>query len=346
MQHFGVDTMSQKKITMDKTSTGPSINTTSPSPAQEPTQQTIAIPKPPQITRKELVSAMFDGLTPDATDILSKVRDDKIRDYLKQSIENEDISKKYNILILYDEGAMVRSDADNIYSAVTEFSDKKPILFVLYSTGGSIASAYLIGKLCREYSHGELHIVVPRQAKSAATLICCAADYIHMGSLSELGPIDPQIDDLPALGLKNSVEHLADLVKKYPAASDMFAKYLSQSLKPIHLGYYERVAESATQYAERLLKSHASNLKRSPNQIAHDLVYTYKDHAFVIDKEEANNIFGDKIVHTGTKEYELGNIIYQQMSFFKGLASIMKYIFYFIGSPDTKPHFVKNSNMD
>jgi len=47
-----------------------------------------------------------------------------------------------------------------------------------------------------------------------------------MGSLSELGPIDPQINELPALGLKNSVDHIAELVRKYPASSEMFAKYL------------------------------------------------------------------------------------------------------------------------
>ena len=48
--------------------------------------------------------------------------------------------------------------------------------------------------------------------------------------------------------------YIAYLIKDYPQASEMFAKYLNLSIDPIHLGYYERVAESATQYAERLLK--------------------------------------------------------------------------------------------
>ena len=248
---------------------------------------------------------------------------------------------KYNLLILYDEGQMVKSDADNIYNAVTAFSDKRPILLVLHSTGGEVASAYLIGKLCREYSNSKFVVVVPRQAKSAATLLCCAADEIHMGSMSELGPIDPQIDGLPALGLKNSVEHLADLVKQYPAAAEMFAKYLSESLKPIHLGYYERVAESAKQYAERLLKPHAGDLTARPENIAYDLVYTYKDHGFVIDKTEATGIFGNKVIKTGTEEYNLGNATYQMMNLVRRIAYGMQYYFYFIGSLDSKPNFNK-----
>ncbi len=271
------------------------------------------------------------------------MRDKAIADYLASVLDDHPISQDYNVLILYDQGRMVRGDADNIYNSVTALSVSKPILLVLFSTGGSIASAYLIGKLCRESAKEKFVVVVPRQAKSAATLICCAADEIHMGSLSELGPIDPQIDDLPALGLKNSVEHLADLVKQCPAAADMFAKYLSLSLKPIHLGYYERVAESAMQYAERLLRMHQRNLPRKSQDIAHDLVYAYKDHAFVIDKGEAGDIFGSGIVKNGTSEYSLGNEIYQVMSYVSGISDIMKHYFYFIGGPDCRPRFQKKS---
>jgi ClpP class serine protease len=236
---------------------------------------------------------------------------------------------------------MVKSDADQIYAAAAAFTEKRPIMLILYSTGGAIGSAYLIGKLCREYADKKLVVVVPRQAKSAATLICCAADEIHMGSLSELGPIDPQIEDLPALGLKTSVEHIADLIKQYPHAADMFAKYLNMSLKPIHLGYYERVAESAAQYAERLLKLHPDNLKQKPEQIAESLVYSYKDHSFVIDKAESVDIFGEKIIHTNTDEYNLGNDIYEALKFIDKIALAMNHYFFFIGSPDSDPHFKK-----
>ena len=184
-------------------------------------------------------------------------------------------------------------------------------------------------------------IAVPRQAKSAATLLCCAADEIHMGSLSELGPIDPQIDKLPALGLKSSIEHIADLVKSHPQSADMFAKYLHLSLKPIHLGYYERVAESATQYAERLLRTHMPALKSPPAKIARDLVYSYKDHGFVIDRAEAAEIFGDAIVKIKTPEYNLGNSVYEAMQFVQHLADALNHYFYFIGSCGSRPRFIR-----
>lgn len=218
--------------------------------------------KKEKIPLKDMFKATHTSLLPDAPEGSAGKRDDLIRLFLKQTIEEHKISKAYNILILHDEGRMIKSDADHIYSAATAFCDKKPLMLVLYSSGGVIDSAYLIGKLCRECATEKFVVVVPRQAKSAATLICCAADEIHMGSLSELGPIDPQVGNFPALGLKSAVEHIAELLKGYPHAVDMFAKYLHLSLDPIHLGYCERVAESAAQYAERLLKAHEKNFKK------------------------------------------------------------------------------------
>ncbi len=289
----------------------------------------------------KLIDATFTSLRPEPPAGSDKTRDDLIKEYLREQLENHPIAQIYNIVILHDEGRMVKSDADNIYSAAVSFPEKKPLLLMLYSTGGIIGSAYLIGKLCRQYSNKKFVVVVPRQAKSAATLICCAADEIHMGSLSELGPIDPQIDNLPALGLKASVEHIADLVKSYPHSADMFAKYLNMSLNPIHLGYYERVAESAMQYAERLLKLHITNQKA--NKIAKDLVYSYKDHGFVIDKSDATEIFGDKILKTDTAEYQLGNSIYGALMFISRLADYMDHNYYLIGSCESAGNFTKRS---
>jgi hypothetical protein len=191
----------------------------------------------------------------------------------------------------------------------------------------------LIGKLCLEHSNNNLAITVPRHAKSAATLICCAAKEIHMGSLSELGPIDPQINDMPALGLKNAILHISEMVKIFPESSVMFANYLQKSLPLINLGYYERVAESAQQYAEQLLSTHQDILPNSVEDISRDLVYKYKDHGFVIDKEEAKKIFGN-VIKTNTPEYELGNQFYQALEFIRTVGRIFNHDFYFIGSID------------
>jgi hypothetical protein len=311
--------------------------------ATPPTTTSNSIPDPivPKLTISDLFSVLINAYGDKGTDQQKKECDTLISKYLIQVSDEFPCSSNYNILILYDEGSIVKSDADRIYNAVTKFSNNKPILLMLYSKGGLPGSAYLIGKLCREYTNGSFIITVPRMAKSAATLICCGANEIHMGSLSELGPIDPQINEYPALGLKNSIEHIAELVKRYPAASDMFAKYLHLSLELINLGYYERVAESAMQYAEKLLLTHSENLPKNPKEIAEDLVYKYKDHGFVIDKAEAELIFGQQIIKKNTAVYELGNSLYKILDLISSVVGYSNYNFYFIGSLESAGAFTK-----
>lgn len=256
-----------------------------------------------------------------------ELTDDQIKDIVNRQIlfdlAKTDLQTRYNLLFLFDESSITRSGANRIYSAVSEADIKKPTLLFVSSPGGDVAAAYFIAKLCREHTSETFEVAVPRQAKSAATLICCGADRIHMGSLSELGPIDPQFNGVPALALKHSVEHLAQLAAENPAAAGMFSDYLAKSLRVEALGYYERVAKSATQYAVRLLDNRRvkGSGSMSATQIANRLVYEYSDHGFVVDSREAIEIFGDSVVACNTTEYKAGNSLYQSLDFMAWICS-------------------------
>lgn len=251
--------------------------------------------------------------------------------------EWQELFSKYHVLIQYDGTTMRRIDADNIYKAIKkDVSGKtKDILLVLYSFGGDIASAYLISKLCREYTKRKFVVAVPRRAKSAATLICCGADEIHMGSLSELGPLDPQFHGLPALGLKNTIRQIAETVSEFPKSSNLFSEYLAKTIAPIDLGYYDRIVDSASQYARRLLLKRCIKPKEVDIQkLTTRLVYEYSDHGFVIDKSEATEIFGKDVVKIDSKEYAFANQVYTLLRFIERFCD-PKFKFYFIGNLDT-----------
>lgn len=244
--------------------------------------------------------------------------------------------KGYHVLIQYDDTSMKRIDADNIYKALknANIDKKKDILLILFSFGGDIASAYLISKLCREYSKGRFVVAVPRMAKSAATLICCGADEIHMGSLSELGPLDPQFNHLPALGLKNTIRQIAETVTEFPKSSNLFSEYLAKTIAPIDLGYYDRIVDSASQYARRLLlKRQNAPTEGEIQKLTTRLVYEYSDHGFVIDKSEAMEIFGNSVVKIDTPEYALANKVYTLLNLIERRCA-SQYQLYFIGNYD------------
>lgn len=298
-----------------------------------------------EIFISELFPIFVEGYGKSKSQMKKKEFSILLQKYLKQEVAKHSCSKDYNILILFDNSILIKSDSDMIYNAIMKLDNKKPLLLVLLSKGGESGSAYLIGKLCSEFNNQKFIVTIPRYAKSAATLLSCAADEIHMDNMSELGPIDPQIrseisnKSMPALGLKNSIEHIAELVKRYPSSATMFAKYLNLSVEPVQIGYYERVAESSVQYAEKLLITHSKNLISSPTDIANKLVYDYKDHGFVIDKAEAVDIFGKEVVKCGTKEYELSNAIYNILAEIEKMASLLRHKFYFIGSLNSDPNF-------
>lgn len=289
------------------------------------------------VIAKKSLAENFDAILSGIEEGNQKSVKQLILESIQQELsKNNDIFCKYHVLIQFDDTTMKRVDADNIYTSLKSIpsDSKKDILLILYSFGGDIASAYLISKLCREFTKEKVIVAIPRLAKSAATLICCGADEIHMGSLSELGPIDPQINGLPALGLKNTIRQIAATSSEYPCSSTLFSDYLAKTIKPIDLGYFDRIVDSASQYAQRLLAKRCKKVQNDRiKKIADHLVYAYSDHGFVIDKMEAEEIFGKEIIKIDTKEYAFSDSVYSLFSLIERICK-PKYKFYFIGSCD------------
>lgn len=229
----------------------------------------------------------------------------------------------YTILFLHDGTDEISAwHANRIYKAAAAGNKKKPILLLIYSRGGSIEPAYLISKTCKKLSNDKFAVAIPRKAKSAATLISLGADEIHMGLMSELGPIDPQIGGYPALGIKNALEILSELSCKHPGASQMIGEYLNKKLDLRILGYFERINESAMQYAERLLQGKPIPSSTSAKKLADHFVNHYKDHSFVIDYDEAHSLLGGNLVKQETIEYAFANAVYESLDLFKILMGI------------------------
>lgn len=99
---------------------------------------------------------------------------------------------QYTVLLLMDAQDELSSwHSNRIYNGASAANRERPILLTLLNLGGSIEAGYLISKTCKRLANGKFVVAVPRKAKSAATLLALGADEIHMGLMSELGPIDP-----------------------------------------------------------------------------------------------------------------------------------------------------------
>lgn len=244
---------------------------------------------------------------------------------------------RYNPVLFLDQSNSIGEEhADRIYSAISAFKKRRDVLLIVGSRGGRIEPAYLVSKNCKAAAKDKFVVAIPRRAKSAATLLSLGADEIHMGSMSELGPIDPQLGRIPALSLTNALQTLARLVTDFPGCADMFAKYLQSQLDLGMLGYFERINQSAIQYASRLLAGKTLGDGRTPEGVAGHLVNHYKDHSFVIDKDEALELLGPKVVKIQTSEYQFSNSVDQNLRWVSRIAKwVHKKEITFVGSFDS-----------
>jgi ClpP class serine protease len=255
-----------------------------------------------------------------------------------------DFRQEYCLLFLLNsEGRIGAFDLDQIFDVLPILNPnrEKSILLTLLSAGGTIESAYQISKLCRSFTQKKFIVTIPRQAKSAATLLALGADQIHMGSLGQLGPIDPQLGGLPALGVSQALKTLADLAEQYPGSSELFARYLRMALTVEQIGYCERISESAVQYATRLIETKPKIAKKA-EAIARGLVYEYKHHGFVIDSDEAKKHLGSDWIVSDSKEIEFAEKIYKLydlVTLFLNI-TVSKYIWWVGSSRDRNIFFM------
>ena len=111
--------------------------------------------------------------------------------------------------------SILDNDAQLLENLLLNADLSNGLTLMLSSPGGSGLAAERIVNVCRTYSGGDFEVLVPGQAKSAATIICFGANRIHMSMTSELGPIDPQIT------LKEGGEY------KFFSAYDILVSYKS-----------------------------------------------------------------------------------------------------------------------
>lgn len=197
------------------------------------------------------------------------------------------------------------------------FKNIDTLELLLHSPGGSADIAYQAVRFFRRHCK-KLNVIVPLEAKSAATLMCLGADAIFMGELAELGPIDVQIQDPIEKGAKRispldefkSAEFLRDyaveildvftlLILRRSGISVKEALHeslhftteimrpLYEQIDPLEIGEYKRALAIGGEYADRLL---AMTKNPKAKAITEALLLKYPSHNFAIDRAEARSL--------------------------------------------------------
>lgn len=207
---------------------------------------------------------------------------------------------------------IVEKEANTLLASVRAVENKREnVVLVLVTDGGDPDAAYQIARCLKRY-YKKLILFVFGHCKSAGTLIAVAADEIVMSDIGQFGPLDIQLADknellgqTPALDITQSLATLStttfdfflgNFVKLEPGrslntkiASEIaialtlgILEPIARQIDPILIGRVERSMKIAHEYSKRL-NPDFKNIKQ--------LVEGYYSHSFVIDYDEAKNLF-------------------------------------------------------
>lgn len=186
-------------------------------------------------------------------------------------------------------------DSDLIGFSDLVHSVKGPAVdFLIESNGGSPEAAERIVRLFRE-TFESVRFLLPGNAYSAATLICFSGDKMVMTSIATLGPIDPQINGIPARAIRRAFETLEErLAKEGPSALTAYVPLISKY--DLHLLEICKSAEALSkELAESWLSEYMLKCSRDDSRLKkivdHFSDYDeHKSHARSIGRRAARDL--------------------------------------------------------
>ena len=259
--------------------------------------------------------------------------------------ENESIDEKAKRLsteigdpiiadVILFSGGIDNESADYLIKIVKTSERRENAILMLTTRGGSPDAAYRIARCLQKY-YTKLVLYIYGRCKSAGTLVSIVADELILSDYGEFGPLDIQLDKKDELFENTSgldiTQALSSLnVRTFNFFRDVLLDLRNGSrgqistrlasqiatdlsigvyeniyaqIDPSQLGSIERGINIALDYGNRLK---SSNVK---DKTLDRLVSGYSSHSFVIDINEAKQLFYN--VREPTKlEEELGECIY------------------------------------
>jgi hypothetical protein len=121
------------------------------------------------------------------------------------------------------------SDVDGFTDLINSVKNDGAVDVLLHSPGGRPdATERLVGLLRGKFN--EVNFLIPHSAYSAATMLALSGNCIILHHSATLGPIDPQINGIPARSIKRGFEKVKERIAKegpetLPAYIPLIEKY-------------------------------------------------------------------------------------------------------------------------
>lgn len=166
------------------------------------------------------------------------------RDYLAKLHQLTD----RNVIIYYSgwlqkpgiQGTEINDEDKNGFMTVFhEIDHSKGLDLILHTPGGETGAPESLVDYLRSVFGTNIRAFVPQLAMSGGTVIACGCKEIYMGKHSSLGPIDPQIGNIPVQGVVQEFKRASDEIKADPDTFLVWQPILSK-YEPAFIGRCEK----------------------------------------------------------------------------------------------------------
>jgi len=169
------------------------------------------------------------------------------------------------------------NDKNGFMTAINGLDRKKGLDLILHTPGGETAATEsIIDYLSKTFK--DIRTIVPQLAMSGGTMIAFMGREILMGRESSLGPIDPQLNGLPAHAVLEEFAQAYQEMAADPKKAFVWQPILNK-YTPTLVGECQKSIEWSVQIAEDCLKKRMLKGKRNLNVRISKIKEGFVDHA-------------------------------------------------------------------
>lgn len=197
-------------------------------------------------------------------------------------------------------------DKNGFMMAVHHMDRSKGLDLILHTPGGGIGATQSIVNYLRKMFGDNIRAVVPQIAMSAGTMVACSCRSIVMGTHSNIGPIDPQLRDVPCYGVIEEFRRAYREVKRDSTKAVLWQTIIGQ-YRPTFLSQCENSIRWSNAFVreqlETVMFAHEPNAKEKAHNVVKQLTNYRgnKSHDRHIHAEEceAMNLVIEKLEEPG-----------------------------------------------
>lgn len=186
-------------------------------------------------------------------------------------------------------------DVNALMNVVHQLDRAKGLDLILHTPGGMVAATEAIVNYLHAIFGNDIRCFIPQLAMSGGTMIACACKEIIMGRQSSIGPIDPQINGIPAYGVIEDYERAVQEIATNPSSIPIWQTLFSR-LTPSVISECHRAIKLSGDLVEKWLVKNMFSNSKTPWKEAKRMVEALnnyadtKTHARHFNYEWARNI--------------------------------------------------------